>query len=58
MVRADGSSFWCQVHSVLVPDEGGELGYTILEDISGRKHLEVMLKHVYDAQQAPSKSSW
>jgi two-component system sensor histidine kinase VicK len=51
MVRADGTSFWCRVHSVLFPDEGGELGYTILEDISDRKHLEVTLKRVYDAQE-------
>ncbi len=40
LVRADGSSFWCQVNSILFPDEGGELGYTILEDITARKELE------------------
>jgi two-component system sensor histidine kinase VicK len=51
LVRADGSSFWCQVHSVLFPDEEGELGYTILEDISERKGLEASLKRVYDAQE-------
>jgi two-component system sensor histidine kinase VicK len=51
MVRNDGTSFWCQVHSVLFPDEGGELGYTILEDISDRKNLEAKLKRVYDAQE-------
>ncbi|MBC8083073.1 MAG: PAS domain-containing sensor histidine kinase [Hymenobacter sp.] len=51
LVRCDGSSFWCQVHSVLFPDEDGELGYTILEDISDRKSLEVKLKRVYDAQE-------
>ena len=51
LMRADGSSFWCQVHSVLFPDEGGELGYTILEDISVRKNLEATLKRVYDAQE-------
>jgi two-component system, OmpR family, sensor histidine kinase VicK len=51
LVRCDGSSFWCQVHSVLFPDEGGELGYTILEDISNRKGLEVKLKRLYDAQE-------
>ena len=51
LVRKDGSSFWCQVTSVLFPDEGGELGYTILEDISERKGLEAKLKRVYDAQQ-------
>ncbi|WP_348533732.1 PAS domain-containing sensor histidine kinase [Hymenobacter nitidus] len=51
MVRKDGSSFWCQIHSVLFPDEDGELGYTILEDISERKSLEAKLKRVYDAQE-------
>ena len=51
LVRADGSSFWCQVHSVLFPDEGSELGYTILEDISERKGLEATLKRVYNAQE-------
>jgi two-component system sensor histidine kinase VicK len=51
LVRPDGSSFWCQVHSVLFPDEGGELGYTILEDISDRKGLEIRLQRVYDAQE-------
>ncbi|WP_426061247.1 PAS domain-containing sensor histidine kinase [Hymenobacter sp. B1770] len=51
MIRQDGSSFWCQVHSVLFPDEDGELGYTILEDISDRKNLEEKLKRVYDAQE-------
>ena len=51
MIRVDGSSFWCQVHSVLFPDEDGEMGYTILEDISDRKDLEANLKRVYDAQE-------
>ncbi|WP_188548801.1 PAS domain-containing sensor histidine kinase [Hymenobacter qilianensis] len=51
LVRADGSSFWCQVTSVLFPDEGGELGYTILEDISARKGLEAQLQRLYDAQE-------
>ncbi|MFC7671295.1 PAS domain-containing protein [Hymenobacter humi] len=51
MLRTDGSSFWCKVHSVLFPDDDGELGYTILEDISDRKNLESKLKRVYDAQE-------
>ena len=51
LLRADGSSFWCQVHSVLFPDDGAELGYTILEDISERKTLEAKLKRLYDAQE-------
>ncbi|TVT39265.1 PAS domain S-box protein [Hymenobacter setariae] len=51
LVRANGSSFWCRVTSVLFPDEGAELGYTILEDISERKGLENKLKRLYDAQE-------
>jgi two-component system sensor histidine kinase VicK len=51
LVRADGSSFWCQITSVLFPDDDGELGYTILEDISGRKGLEAKLRRLYDAQE-------
>jgi two-component system sensor histidine kinase VicK len=51
LVRADGSSFWCQVTSVLFPDEDGELGYTLLEDISARKGLEDRLKRLYEAQE-------
>ena len=51
LVRPDGTPFWCQVHSVLFPDEGGELGYTILEDISDRKNLEAKLARVYNAQE-------
>jgi two-component system sensor histidine kinase VicK len=51
LVRANGSSFWCRVTSVLFPDEGAELGYTILEDISKRKGLENKLKRLYDAQE-------
>jgi len=51
LIRADGSSFWCQVNSTLFPDEGGELGYTILEDITERKELEETNKRLYDAQE-------
>ncbi|OUJ70306.1 PAS domain S-box protein [Hymenobacter crusticola] len=51
LVRADGSSFWCQVTSVLFPDENRELGYTVLEDISVRKALETKLQRLYDAQE-------
>jgi two-component system sensor histidine kinase VicK len=36
---------------VLFPDEEGELGYTILEDISERKALEAKLRRLYDAQE-------
>ena len=49
-MRVDTSSFWCQVTSVLFPDEGGELGYTTLEDITVRKNLELANQHLYDTQ--------
>ena len=51
LVRPDGSSFWCQVTSVLFPDENQLLGYTTLEDISERKKIEAALKRLYDAQE-------
>jgi two-component system sensor histidine kinase VicK len=51
LVRADGSSFWCQVTSMRFPDGDEELGFTQLEDISERKALEQSLKHLYDTQE-------
>jgi two-component system sensor histidine kinase VicK len=51
LVRCDGSSFWCQVTSIRFPDGDQELGYTLLEDISDRKALELALKRLYDAQE-------
>ncbi len=51
MLRQNGSSFWCQVTSVLFQDEAGELGYTTLEDITERKTLAIAHKHLYDAQE-------
>ncbi|GAA3927993.1 PAS domain-containing sensor histidine kinase [Hymenobacter algoricola] len=51
LVRQDKSSFWCRVTSVLFPDEGGELGYTTLEDITARKQLELANRHLYDTQE-------
>jgi two-component system sensor histidine kinase VicK len=51
LVRADGSSFWCQVTSMRFPDGGEELGFTQLEDISERKALALRLKRLYDAQE-------
>jgi two-component system sensor histidine kinase VicK len=51
LVRPDGSSFWCQVTSIRFPDGGEELGYTMLEDISDRKAVELSLKRLYDAQE-------
>ena len=40
LVRPNGTKLWCQVTSVLFPDDGGELSYTTLEDISERKQLQ------------------
>lgn len=51
LVRADGTSFWCQVTSIRFPDGDQELGYTQLENISERKALELSLKRLYDAQE-------
>lgn len=51
LVRADGSSFWCQVHSVLFPNQGEELGYTTLIDTTEHKELKASLKRLYDAQE-------
>jgi two-component system sensor histidine kinase VicK len=51
LVRPDGSTFWCQVTSVLFADEAGELGYTTLEDITPRKELEEKNKRLYEAQE-------
>jgi two-component system sensor histidine kinase VicK len=51
LVRSDGSAFWCQVTSMRFPDNGEELGFTQLEDISDRKALELSLKRLYDTQE-------
>jgi two-component system sensor histidine kinase VicK len=51
LIRCDGSAFWCQVTSMRFPDNGEELGFTQLEDISERKALELSLKRLYDAQE-------
>jgi two-component system sensor histidine kinase VicK len=51
LTRADGSSFWCQVHSILFPDDSEELGYTTLIDTTANKELEESLKRLYDSQE-------
>lgn len=51
LLRADGSSFWCQVTSTRFPDGGEELGFMQLENISERKALELSLKRLYDEQE-------
>ena len=52
LLRKDGSSLWCQVTSIVFRDNGANLGYTIVEDISERKALEMNLKKLYDYQEA------
>lgn len=51
LVRQSGSTFWCQVTSVLIEDEAGELGYTSLQDITPRKELEEKNERLNEAQQ-------
>ena len=49
--KKDGSFLWCQVSSTLFQDQGISLGFTILEDISNRRALELELKKQYDNQE-------
>ncbi|TDN39408.1 PAS domain-containing sensor histidine kinase [Hymenobacter sp. UV11] len=51
LVRTDGTSFWCQVYSILFCDGGQELGYTTLIDTTEHRELEASLKRLYDAQE-------
>ncbi|PJJ84998.1 PAS domain-containing sensor histidine kinase [Mucilaginibacter auburnensis] len=37
--KKDGSKVWCQITSILFPDNGQTLGYTIIEDITERYNL-------------------
>ncbi|MGI4866270.1 MAG: sensor histidine kinase [Janthinobacterium lividum] len=43
LLRPDGTMRWCRVTSVLFPDDGHELGFTTLEDITKRKQLEAQI---------------
>jgi two-component system sensor histidine kinase VicK len=51
LIRVDGTSFWCQVHSILFPDQGQDLGYTTLIDTTEHKELRASLQRLYDAQE-------
>lgn len=51
LVRKNGSSFGCNVTSILFKDGEHTLGYTIVEDISVRKAIEEKLKKLYDSQE-------
>jgi two-component system sensor histidine kinase VicK len=51
LLRLNGSSCWCQVHSILFPDQGHYLGYTTLIDTTAHKELQDSLRRLYDAQE-------
>jgi two-component system sensor histidine kinase VicK len=51
LIKKDGSILWCQVTSIIFRDNGINLGYTIVEDISRRKVLELDLKKLYEYQE-------
>jgi PAS domain S-box-containing protein len=41
LIRKDGSIIWCQVTSILFPDQEEQLGYTIIEDITEKHELRL-----------------
>jgi PAS domain S-box-containing protein len=41
LIRKDGSVIWCQVTSTLFPDQGENMGYTIIEDITEKHELRL-----------------
>jgi two-component system sensor histidine kinase VicK len=51
LVRVDGSLLWCQVHSILFPDQDQTLGYTTLIDTTTHTELQASLKRLYDSQE-------
>jgi two-component system sensor histidine kinase VicK len=51
LVRVDGSTLWCQVHSILFPDDGQELGYTTLIDTTAHTELHDSLQRLYESQE-------
>lgn len=51
LIKKDGSSFWCQITSILFQDQDISLGFTIIEDIDRRKIMEQELKRLYDNQE-------
>jgi two-component system, OmpR family, sensor histidine kinase VicK len=40
LIKRDGSEVWVIVHTLLFEDQGEKFGYTLLEDVTGRKQLE------------------
>jgi PAS domain S-box-containing protein len=41
LIKKDGTIIWCQVTSILFPDESGSLGYTIIDDVSEQHQLKL-----------------
>jgi PAS domain S-box-containing protein len=41
LLKKDGTLIWCQVTSILIPENGRRLGYTILEDITEQHNLRL-----------------
>ena len=39
LTKKDGTVIWCQVTSILFPDNGQTLGYTIIEDVTEKYNL-------------------
>jgi hypothetical protein len=46
LIKKDGTMIWCQVTSILFPDESGLLGYTIIDDVSEQHQLKVHKKNL------------
>jgi two-component system, OmpR family, sensor histidine kinase VicK len=40
LLKKDKTEVWCIIHTILFTDNGKTFGYTLLEDITSRKHLE------------------
>jgi PAS domain S-box-containing protein len=41
LIKKDGSLIWCRVTSILFPDQGENMGYTIIEDITEKHELQL-----------------
>lgn len=41
LIKKDGSLIWCQVTSILIPEKGDFLGYTIIEDVTEQHKLRL-----------------
>jgi len=50
LLKKDGSVIWCHITSILFPDHGETLGYTIIEDITEqhdlKQHEEILLSEL------------